>query len=139
LGAALPALLPGVRVGTATLNGKAIMGRARLPCAADIASAADPLAVIAPFVKIEITTDRKTRAGLSSITNVLRQYLPAGVRYSLRWRLQSISASDDEAALVLDGHHAGVLGSDSLIGNTTLAGSGVARIHVDGLDMGFTL
>lgn len=123
-GEPLPALLAGTRRCVATLGGKAVLGRARLSCDGGQADALDPLAVIVPTLRIDITTDRKTHATLvRMLDGLLRQFVPAGVGWVVRWHFGPLSADSDDGVLVLDADGPAVLGTDSRMGHATIGGS----------------
>jgi len=119
-GARLPGLLAGVRRGVTTLGGKAVLGRARLGCAA---TPPDPLADLGPALRIEITTTAEARAALQPLLgDILADYVPAGMRIAIRWRVRPAALLGDADEWVLDGEGPGRLGDDSLLGRTVLAG-----------------
>jgi hypothetical protein len=75
------------------------------------------------------------------LAGILAQYLPAGLRVAIRWRLVSQPAADsaDGAIAILDGVGPGLLGVDAVIGRAALAGRSRARLDETGLAVGFGL
>ena len=134
-GVRLPALLAGASPVAPVLGGKAVLGRTCLgvPC--------DPLACVAPTVHVELTVDRARHRVLEPLlSQILAQYVPAGITVKTSWRVQSpllANASDDED--ILDDLGPGVLGTDSEVGRTLLAGRISASLDDTGLDSGFRL
>lgn len=138
-GVALPTLLAGTNRGTATLGGKSVIGRMRLPDDGAETDALDPLASIHPRVRITLTVDSATRRALAPlIDGLLREYLPIAVPWQVLWRVRPVGNGMDGTS-VLDADGPGALGNDSEIGRTTLAGSGTARLRDRCLPMGFAL
>jgi phage tail-like protein len=138
-GSRLPTLLAGSSRRVAILNTKAVLGRARLSCAT---TDCDPLRDIAPTLLIRLQTTQASRAALEPVLpGILAQYLPAGLRVAIRWRLVSQSAADsaDGAIEILDGVGPGLLGVDAVIGRAALAGRSRARLDETGLAVGFGL
>jgi phage tail-like protein len=141
VGGRLPALLAGVRLGTATLGAKAVLGRARLPCRAsgDSTDSLDALAALAPTVLIGIACDRTTRSAVEKLLDgLLRQYLPAGLRWVVQWRVRPRLPNARPEDLILDARGPTTLGSDSVIGRAVLGGE-AGRLRDGGLGLGFTL
>jgi hypothetical protein len=138
-GGRLPTLLAGSSLRVAVLGTKAVLGRARLSCAA---GDCDPLREIAPTVLIRLRATQASRTELKPIlAGILAQYLPAEVRVSLRWRVVSealVGVTDDDGE-ILDAVGLGLLGTDSVIGRTALGGRARARIDEIGLGIGFRL
>lgn len=129
-GASLPVLVAGTRPTTATLGGKAVLGRARLPCTGTQAEALNPLASIVPHLRIDLTTDRTTQRTLAPLLEgLLRQFLPAGVEYSVRWHVGPVLAGAADGTLVLDDDGPAVLSSDRRLGRSTLGGSTDFVLH----------
>ena len=136
-GAALPMVLAGAPGTTATLGAKAVVGRARLSCAP---GECDPLASLVPALRIVNMASQSARLELQPLlARVLAQYVPAGIRLSIRWQLVPETAASAEDALVLEGDGPGALGADSHLGRTVLAGRGAGRIDEAGFDIGVRL
>jgi phage tail-like protein len=139
-GATLPMLIAGTSLTAATLDGKAVLGRARLRCAP---GDDDPLREIVPTIRITATVDPGTQRALQTLfARVLAQYIPAGIRLRVRWHAVepfagAADAQDD--GVVLDGNGPGVLGKDSQLGRTVLAGRRTDRLDDAGLGMGVRL
>lgn len=138
-GGALPALLAGISPRIATLGGKAALGTARLACRP---SDCNPLNDIVPTLQMLLTTTRATRAAVEPLlASILGQYLPVGLKVSVRWRVipEFLFAAGGTEDDVLDANGPGVLGDDSIVGRTVLVGRSEGRIDDAGLSMGFRL
>jgi phage tail-like protein len=132
-GTSVPALLAGTPRATPTLNTKAVLGRARL------CSTSDPLAVLAPTLRIEIVAPREARRPIDALLDrVLAQYIPAGVATRVRWVVASDGTSADDDAIVIDATGPGRVGRDSEIGRTILVGR-KGRLDEAGFGIGFRL
>jgi phage tail-like protein len=134
-GLRLPALLAGASPATPILGAKAVLGRTclGLPC--------DPLACVVPTVHVELTADRAIHRALEPLlARILSQYVPAGITIKASWRVQSpLLAQAPDGADILDDLGPGVLGTDSEIGRTVLAGRAPAILDDTGVDGGFRL
>jgi phage tail-like protein len=129
-GARLPVLLAGTRLGTATLGGKAVLGRACLPLPGAREQTLDPLASITQQLRIVIATDHAAqRAFAPLLDGLLKQYLPAGVKYSIAWRIGPTQAGADDGVLILDDEGPAVLGTDRRLGGSTLGGASGFLLH----------
>lgn len=130
-GVRLPALLAGVSNRTPILGVKAALGRARLCCPPD------PLAAIAPELRITVTASDDTRLKMESfIRRLLLQYVPAGVALSIRWRSPGSDPTIGEDGLVLDDNLPRALGNQSRLGNTLVGGKNRGRLDDVGLTLG---
>lgn len=135
---ALPALLAGAPRHAATLNGKAVVGRARLACAP---SDCDPMSSLVPTVRVEITVAEESRKALQPILGaIVTAYVPAGVRVVLRWRAaQPLDGAIEIDRYVLQGTGSGALGHDAGLGRVVLAGRPGTRLDEAGIGLGFPL
>lgn len=134
-GARLPLLLAGTAAHRATLGGKAVLGRARLPCAG---ARDDPLQPLAPTVLVELSIDAARRHVLVPLLDgLLVQFVPVGVRWRLRWRDAPHGREAD--GWTLDARGPGRLGSDGWLSRTVLSGRDTASIDASGVDLGFRL
>lgn len=142
LGGSLPGIVAGVSRQTATLGGKAVLGRA---CIGDASARCDPLASIDPTVQIRVAAARAQSSEMKAvITDLIAQYLPVGVKLALTWQVRAdlaVPAGEDtgEVLMVLDAEGSAALGTDSVIGRTVLTGRTTAMIDEAGLDHGFHL
>jgi phage tail-like protein len=133
-GSSLPVMLVGTSPRVARLNGLAILGRARIPCASTNTS---PLATVPPTIRLRLATPTQVRQQLEPIiANLLADYLPAGLRLVIRW---TRPANEVVGTLILDGNGPRTLGSDSILGETILAGHSQEPLAPDGLTVGFRL
>jgi phage tail-like protein len=129
-------LLAGRSRTTATLGGKAVLGRARLGCSTD---ATGPLDILVPLLIVTIDGDAAIKtANAPYLDDVIAQYAPVGVRHRVRWTANSARNADDLDALVLDAKTPGTLGADSTIGRTVLGGRPRTEIGT-GFHMGFQI
>ncbi|WP_395018479.1 phage tail protein [Dongia sp.] len=136
-GAALPALIAGMSDRVAAFNHKAALGRVRLSCSP---SDCDPLRVLAPGLRIVLTAPRDVRLKVEPLVGaILRQFIPAGLGLSIGWRTRPAALAPQGDGEILDGNGPGILGSDSALARTVLAGRGANRISETGLDLGFRL
>jgi phage tail-like protein len=120
--ASLPLLLAGPPRSLPILGSRAVLGRTRL-CAP--ASEIDPLAVVVPTLRIEITAARGLRTRLEPVLErVIAQYVPAGLRVALRWLSPGGGLRDEgnTDVTVLDGQRPATLGGQSEIGRAVLGG-----------------
>ncbi len=142
VGGSLPAILAGVSPQTATLGGKAVLGRA---CIGNASARCDPLASIDPTVQIRVATARAQSSEMKVvIKDLIAQYLPVGVKLALTWQVRAdlagpVGEGTGDALMVLDAEGSGALGTDSVIGRTVLTGRRTAMIDEAGLDLGFHL
>lgn len=119
-GSALPGLLAGVGRETATLGGKAVLGRARLPCPGD---RPDPLATLTPRVRITLVADQSTRRAIEPLlAEILVQVIPAGVALRVIWVAPTETSTIPVDGLVLEGRTLGAIGRISRLGTMLLAG-----------------
>jgi hypothetical protein len=96
----------------------------RLPCAGTQADALNPLRIIVPTLRIDITALHTLRARFRPLLeNLLRQYLPASVDIVVRWHAGAVASNGDEWALVLDEPAPARMGADRRIGYTRLGGT----------------
>jgi phage tail-like protein len=136
-GARLPLLLAGPAPNAPVLN-RAVLGQACLgvPC--------DPLRSISPCLRISIVAPQSVQRALAPlIGRILAQYVPAGLKVSVAWKVMSplvasLEAGDDDV-LVLDGNGPGRLGEDSEIGRVVIHRRGAVAVESAGLDVGFRL
>jgi phage tail-like protein len=135
-GAALPALLAGVPRSLPRLSGKARLGRARLDCAT---TRCDPMETIFPTLRIELATTAEIKQAVAPLLDtILADYVPAGLRTEIRWRVLPAALLSEADELVLDGNGPGTIGGDSMLGRTVLAGR-AAGVGSLGVGMGFRL
>ncbi len=132
-GGSLPAVLPGASLEVPLLGVKAVVGRACL------GGNADPLASIAPTVRIRIAASQDTQAALEDlIPRVVDQYVPAGMNVVIRWRDASIMPADviSGDGMLLDGPRTGTLGRDTAIGQSRIGGRDRGSLGDIGFGMG---
>ena len=135
-GGVLPALLSGVARSLPVLGGKARLGGARLACAT---TRCDPLEAIIPTLRIELDTTAEIKRAVAPLLNtILADYVPAGLRTQIRWRVLPAALLGGADELVLDGAGHRAIGSDAKLGRTVLAGR-PAGIGGLGVGMGFGL
>ena len=94
------------------------------------------------MLNILLTAQRTIRIATEPLlAGILAQYVPAGIKLSVRWRVVSavIATMSDADGEVLDANGPGALGEDSFIGRTVLGGRASGRIDEAGLDLGFRL
>lgn len=135
-GTRLPLLLAGPSLAAPILGRRTILGRTCLgvPC--------DPLRTIVPTLRIEIDVTRAVHGEIAPLLGrVLRQYVPAGIKVVVAWKVMSAlyAAIDAEDGDVLDGSGPGRLGEDSELGRVVLSGRGRGTVGETGLDVGFPL
>ena len=136
-GAALPALIAGMSDRVAAFNHKAALGRVRLRCSP---SDCDPLRVLAPGLRIRLTAPREVRLKVEPlVAAIVLQFIPAGLGLSIHWRTRPAALAPQGDGEILDDNGPGILGSDSALARTVLAGRGANRISETGLDLGFRL
>jgi phage tail-like protein len=133
-GAALPALLGGMRAGYPELGGKAVLGLLRLPCRNTLAR--DPLAVLQPTVVIRLTLASKS-IDVDVIKRVVAAYVPIGV--GLVWRVTWGAVSPDGDTWVLEGDEPRPLGARSRLGGFVVAGTHGARVGDPGAGLDLRL
>lgn len=132
--AALPLLLAGPPRSLPILGSRAVLGRSRL-CAP--ASEIDPLEVVVPTLRIEISAARGLRSRLEPVLErVIAQYVPAGLRVALRWLSPGAGLRDEgnTDVIVLDGQRPATLGGQSEIGRAVLGGRPAAGEANFGMD-----
>jgi phage tail-like protein len=134
-GGALPALLAGVSMRAAILGTKAVLGRSLL------CTDADPLKVIVPMLRISLTASREIQQALEKLLRrVLLQYIPAGVKLSIRWNVAGLEFDEiEENGIVLDANGPGMIGRNSSLGRTVVGGRGGNKLGEAGLGIGFRL
>jgi hypothetical protein len=113
-----------------------VVGRMRLCCGCD------PLASLAPSLRIQVTAGRPVERALEHLMRgVLLQYVPAGVLLLVRWRIADLGAAESisAAGIKLDDNGPGRLGADSALGRTVVAGRAGNRLDEVGLEIGFRL
>ena len=128
-------LLAGYRPGTATLGGKAVLGRTRLGC-----DPGQPTDILVPTLLISISSVAGIRrSNAPYIDSVLAQYIPAGVRHRVRWEtVPGRDPGQPDDGLIIEAQGPGTLGTDTRLGRMVLAGR--ARLQIGtGVEMGFTL
>ena len=131
-GAELPLILAGASPRIATLNVKAVLGRARIRCNT---SDVDPLRAIVPTVTIRIAAERGAAAALTPILpRLMSMYLPAGVVVRLRWQTTPFADALDDDGIRLDAAGPGRLGDTSRIGQTVLGGRAARGLTDTGVD-----
>lgn len=136
VGSTARGLLAGRSRTTATLGGKAVLGRARLGCSTD---APGPLDILVPLLILTIDGDAAIKtANAPYLDDVIAQYAPVGLRHRVRWTANGARNADDIDALVLDAKTPGMLGADSTIGRTVLGGRPRTEIGT-GFHMGFQI
>ena len=120
--AALPMLLAGAPLSLPIVGSRLVLGRTRL-CARDAEN--HPLASIVPTLRIEVSVDRRTRTSIEPmLARLLAQYVPAGLRLTLRWLSPGGGLRDEGSTdvMVLGGYGPATLGRDSEIGRVRLGG-----------------
>lgn len=128
-------LLAGYRAGTATLGGKAVLGRTRIGC-----DPGQPTDILVPTLLISISSMAGIRrSNAPYVDSVLAQYIPAGVRHRIRWETVPERGPGQPAdGLILEAQGPGTLGTDTRLGRMVLAGRTRLQIGT-GVEMGFTL
>jgi phage tail-like protein len=135
-GTRLPLLLAGPSLSAPILGRRTILGRACLGVPGD------PLRTIVPTIRIEIDVTRAVHREIAPLLGrVLRQYVPAGLKVVVAWKVVSAlyAALDADDGDVLDGSGPGRLGEDSEIGRVVLGGRSGGTVDGAGLDVGFPL
>ena len=115
----------------------AVLGHIRLKCPDD---ASTPLDSLDGHLRIEITASAQERTKFDPILrHMLRDFVPLGIRFELRWRSRSagIGASLDD--FVLPGNGEAVLGADAVLGRAVLSREGAGRLRRDGIAPDFEL
>jgi phage tail-like protein len=134
-GARLPMLLAGPLASAPILGTRAVLGRACLGVSAD------PMRTLLPALRIEIDAARSVQRRVGPLLDrLLAQYLPAGIKVAVTWRLMSeaLAAIDEADGDVLDANGPGRIGEDSEIGRVVLGGRR-GTLDGTGLDVGFPL
>ena len=138
-GAALPMLLIGTSPTASVLGGKARLGHARLACDR---GDCDPLKTIVPTLACQVEATRPVHDDLAPLLErVVTQYIPAGMKLSVRWRVLStfMAAARQDGVEVLDAAGPALLGDDSQLGRAVLAGRARTRLDDTGLGVEFRL
>jgi phage tail-like protein len=134
----LPAVLLG-RPNRARVLGSphAVLGHMRLPCRDD--DSCDPLAALEGKLRIEISASAAEQRQFDPILRVLlRDFVPAGIRWQLHWR-PAAGAGTTLENFVLDGYRPAILDREAVLGRVTLSCETSSRLRPDGLATGFEL
>ncbi|MEH2530767.1 phage tail-like protein [Bradyrhizobium sp. AZCC 1588] len=134
----LPAVLLG-RPNRARVLGSphAVLGRMQLPCRED--NSCDPLAAMEGKLRIEISASPREQRQFDPILRVLlSDFVPAGIRWTLRWP-PAAGAGISLENFVLDGYRLAILDHDAVLGRVTLSRETSGRLRPDGLATGFEL
>jgi phage tail-like protein len=134
-GARLPMLLAGALPSAPILGTRTVLGRACLGVSAD------PMRTLVPTLRIEIDAARSVHRELGPLLErILSQYVPAGIKVVVAWRVMSeaLAALDPADGEVLDANGPGRIGQDSELGRVVLGGRG-GTLDGAGLDVGFPL
>ncbi|MBJ6127198.1 phage tail protein [Microvirga splendida] len=136
-GSPVNGLLAGLPPATASLGGKAVLGRARLACRK---ARPGPTDILVPTVLIKVEASAATIArNRPYADSVLSQYLPAGVRHRIAWTATPPrTAEDTDALMILDGNGPGEVGGNARLGRMVLGGGPHSGMD-DGLEMGLRL
>ena len=134
-GARLPMLLAGPLPSAPILGTRTVLGRACLGVSAD------PMRILVPTLRIDIEGARSIHRAVGPLLErILSQYVPAGIKVVVAWRVMSeaLAALDPDDGEVLDANGPGRIGQDSELGRVVLGGRG-GTLDGAGLDVGFPL
>ena len=138
-GSRLPSILAGYPRGSAALNDKLVLGRARLNC---IDARPDPLMTLVRRIDIQIQALSQDRLAIEPLLpSLLNSFLPAGVQFQVRWRGMATAGNTTILGdgFVLESRGPRRLNQDSELGQTALAGDSSTKLVETGIFAGFKL
>lgn len=138
-GSRLPSILAGYPRGSAALNDKLVLGRARLGCTN---TKPDPLITLARRIDIQVQASSQARLVIEPLLpSLLNAVLPAGVQFQVRWRGMSTAGNTTilNDGFVLESRGPRRLNQDSELGQTALAGDSSTKLVETGIFAGFKL